>query len=63
MENDDDRKVTVCAACLCACCWQGKLMCEEAKTADTVELTVADLRQGARENPEYWLPECDAGER
>jgi hypothetical protein len=61
--TDEDRKVTVCAACLCACCWQGKLMCEEAKTASTVELPISELREAAREDPGYWSVECDAGER
>jgi hypothetical protein len=62
-ESDDSRTVTVCAACLCACCWQGKLYCGEYKTATTRELTVTTLRKLALENPDYWSEECNAGEK
>lgn len=54
-KKDDQRKVTVCSACLRACCWQGSFMCDAAETAGTVEKTVAELRAGKHgESEHYW---------
>lgn len=51
----DERKVTVCSACLRACCWQGSFMCDAADMARTVEKTVAELRAGKHgESEHYW---------
>lgn len=47
-------KVTVCDACLCASCWQGIFMCEEARDAGIVVKTVAELRSLNLENEDYW---------
>ncbi len=55
--SDDQRLVTVCSVCLCASCWQGEFMCEEARTASTVEMTVAQLKLKKLENPCYWKEE------
>ena len=46
--------VTVCAECLRACCWQGEFMCEEARSADTVEKTRDELRKLKREDESWW---------
>lgn len=58
MENHQlspDHKVTVCDACLRACCWQGEFMCDAAVGAGTVEKTVAELRASPHgETEEYW---------
>lgn len=51
----NERKVTVCSACLRACCWQGTFMCDAARTAGTVEKTIAELRAGKHgESSDYW---------
>lgn len=51
----DDYKVTVCAECLRACCWQGEFMCEAARNAGTVVKTVGELRAGKYgEREDYW---------
>lgn len=49
------RKITVCANCLQASCWQGVFLCDRARGAGTTELTVLKLHQLAYENPEYWF--------
>lgn len=49
-----ERLVTVCAACLRAQCWQGKLYCHKYKTADVKEMPVSKLRELALEHPENW---------
>ena len=46
-----DRLVTVCAACLCAGCWHGELMCEASIGAGTVEIPRRALRASKREHP------------
>lgn len=51
----DETIVTVCSACLRACCWQGEFMCDAARTAGTVKRTVAELRIGKHgEHESYW---------
>lgn len=58
-----DRKVTVCAACLCACCSQGEFCCDQAKTAGTVEKTIRELWQGnLREDSGYWFKDPNTGQ-
>jgi hypothetical protein len=34
---DETDIITVCDACLCASCWHGEFMCEEAQTAGTTK--------------------------
>lgn len=55
--SEEERKVTVCAECLQASCWQGIFMCDRAQTASTVEKTVRELRALGREHPDYWRPQ------
>ena len=45
---------TVCSECLCASCWQGKLMCEGSMVAGAVEKTVDELMEMGREHPPYF---------
>ena len=60
----DDVVVTVCDACLRACCWQGEFMCADARTAGTVERTVGELRQGKHgEHESYWNIDSNTGMR
>jgi hypothetical protein len=51
----DDDIVTVCSACLRACCWQGSFMCDASMGAGTVDKTVRELRAGQHgEHEDYW---------
>ena len=56
----DDMLITVCAECLRACCWQGEVMCDNARDADILDRTVASLRKlNAQpyfdgEHEDYW---------
>lgn len=54
--NDDDRTVKVCASCLRASCWQDLFVCDDYRTAGTVDKTVWELRKLDREHPNYWEP-------
>lgn len=56
MEMEIDRVITVCSACLRACCWQGIFYCNDYQTAGTVERTVEELRTLNRESWDYWVP-------
>lgn len=53
-------KIIICAECHRACCWQGEFMCDDARTADVVEVDIEELRgKGGRggahlEHPSYW---------
>ena len=51
---DDGGKITVCDACLTACCWQGIFYCDKYKTAGIKQMTVKELRILNRENESYW---------
>lgn len=51
----DTRLVTVCSRCLRASCWQGQFYCDDAKSAGTVEKTVAELEKVGREHASYWF--------
>lgn len=53
--QDEDRKVTVCASCLRACCWHGEFMCDDARTADVTKMNISDLRKLDRESADYWV--------
>jgi hypothetical protein len=50
----DEWMITVCDACLCACCWQGELYCHNAKYAGTTDITIREARTLGRESPDYW---------
>jgi hypothetical protein len=49
------RMVTVCDSCRQASCWQAKFFCDNARSAGTVDVTLATLMQERRENEEYWF--------
>lgn len=51
---NDARRVTVCAECKRASCWQGSMMCEGYRQAGSKDLSVGELRLLARESPHYW---------
>jgi epoxyqueuosine reductase QueG len=55
--EDSERMITVCDSCLRACCWQGIIMCDEAKDAGTVEKSVSELKQLNFESSDYWCKE------
>lgn len=57
-----ERLVTVCNKCLMATCWQGIYMCDEAKSAGTVEKTISELKKLDREHPSYWFIDPATGE-
>lgn len=57
----DDTLVTVCAACKMACCWQSVFYCEKYRTANTIKLSVAELRKLDLENESYWDIDPDTG--
>jgi len=52
--NEETTMVTVCDKCLCASCWQGIFMCDEAKFAGTVQKSVAELRKLDLEHEDYF---------
>lgn len=54
--QDKVSKVTVCAECNRASCWQGKFMCDESDHAGTKEMTKTQLRKLKLEDPHYWKP-------
>jgi hypothetical protein len=45
--NPKTVEVTVCAACLAEACWQGLLMCDEARTAGTTTILRPAPKDGA----------------
>ena len=51
---DDDRKVWVCAACLCASCWHGEFYCQQYRNANIVEKTVKELNELNYEHPSHY---------
>lgn len=47
--------ITVCNKCFRSSCWQGIFMCDKAKTAGTIDLTVKELRlKNTHEHESYW---------
>jgi hypothetical protein len=50
----DGEKVTVCASCKRASCWQGQFYCDDYRAARTVDLTVSELKELNLEHPSYW---------
>lgn len=60
--HDDDRLVTVCAACLCASCWQGKHMCQQSRDANVIKKPIRELRALGREHECYWTEACERGD-
>jgi hypothetical protein len=52
-----ERKITVCANCLRACCWHGEFMCEKARPADITTRTEAELEELGLEHPDLYSDE------
>ena len=50
LDDDAERRVTVCDACLCASCWQGSFPCARARSAGTREMKVRELDALGREH-------------
>ena len=53
-DQEDARLVTVCDACLRACCWRGIFMCDDSYGAGTTRKTVAELRALDEEHSDYY---------
>lgn len=51
----DEWTVTVCDACLRACCWQGVFYCDDYRTAGTKDITIAEAKTKGLEHADYWL--------
>ena len=49
-----DRLVEVCAVCLTASCWHGEFLCEEWRTAGTLELSARELDKRGAEHPDNY---------
>ena len=49
----DDDLITVCDRCLCATCWQGAFLCDEAYSAGIVKKPRAELVALGREHPSH----------
>ncbi len=52
--RDVMKKITVCAACLRASCWQGEFYCDDYREASTLQKTKKELKKLGYENAEYW---------
>lgn len=57
MTDDKARRVTVCDACLRACCWHAVFMCDRSQEAGTTERTVAELDALGLEHPDHYSAE------
>ena len=53
-DYDKGETITVCDACLRACCWQGVFMCEDSLHAGTTEKTRGELEDLDLEHSDYW---------
>jgi len=53
-EATDDERITVCAECLRASCFQAAFPCEAWRTATTKQMRREDLRELDLEAPSYW---------
>ena len=49
-----ERLITVCDACLRACCWHGIFFCDDYLTAGTTQKTARELRKLGLEHPDYY---------
>ena len=52
--DPEKQLILVCDRCLCASCWQGVVLCDEARHAGITYRTVAELRKLKREHPKFW---------
>ena len=55
--SDLDRKVWVCASCLCASCWHGEFYCQQYRGSNIVEKTVRELDELSYEHPSHYSVE------
>lgn len=55
------KRITVCAECLRASCWQGNYVCQKYMTADTVKKTIARLVKLNLEHECYWKTDEELG--
>lgn len=53
-EQEQKRLITVCDKCKMASCWQGIFMCDENRSAGTIELPISELKILKLENSFYW---------
>lgn len=51
-----DYLVTVCDECLCASCWHGEIMCQDAYLARTRRMKASELNRLNKEHPSYYRP-------
>ena len=56
-ENDQDRLITVCSACLRATCWHAEMHCGRHREAGVVTRTVGELQQINAEHPSRYSVE------
>lgn len=49
-----DYYVTVCAACRCASCWHGEILCRDASASNVTDVLASELRLEHREHPSYF---------
>lgn len=57
MVTENKKLITVCDKCLQASCWQGIFMCDDSRTAGTIEKTKYELSKLKLEDPSYWETE------
>lgn len=55
--TDDQTMVLVCGSCFRAVCWHGEMMCDDAKGAGLITLTVGELKVMDQEHPDNWSDE------
>lgn len=48
------RLITVCDACMRACCYHGIFMCDGSRNAGTIQKTAGELRKLNREHSDYY---------
>jgi len=53
--SNENRLVTVCAACLRASCWLQEHTCDAYRAAGSTRRTVRELRELDREDSSYWV--------
>ncbi len=56
----DDPLIPVCAACLCASCWQGSFYCDKFQEANAILKRRSELKALGLEHEGYW---AEADER
>lgn len=57
-----ERRITVCAECLLAACWQAVFMCQQSQDANIKTMPESELTKLARESPDYWLTDRELAE-